>query len=99
MDRPGAGLAALSAAIFALAGVATLAFIPTMPPPLPASALITLAPGRAYDRAVQHWRRLPRAVPLASIMPGSPASHLGSVSGRVWKPIGPSPIAEPGCCA
>jgi hypothetical protein len=45
---------------------------------------------RSYDRALQQWRRLPRASLFAAA--------AGSVTGTVWKPIGPSPIVEDGCC-
>lgn len=47
---------------------------------------------RRYDRALQQWRRLPRASLFAS-------AAVGSIMGTVWKPIGPSPIVEDGCCA
>jgi hypothetical protein len=43
------------------------------------------------ERAIAQWNRLPRA-----FSPSSPA--LGSIAGTVWKPIGPNPIVEPGCC-
>lgn len=44
-----------------------------------------------YDRALQQWRQLPRASLSVSV-------GLGSVTGTVWKPIGPNPIIEDGCC-
>jgi hypothetical protein len=45
----------------------------------------------SYDRALEEWRRLPRMSPFAS-------AAVGSIAGTVWKPIGPSPIVEEGCC-
>ena len=46
---------------------------------------------RRYDRALQEWRRLPRANMFATAV-------VGSIGGTVWKPIGPNPIVELGCC-
>jgi hypothetical protein len=46
---------------------------------------------RRYDRALQQWRQLPRASLLTLA--------VGSITGTVWKPVGPSPIVEDGCCA
>ncbi|HEX9149143.1 MAG TPA: hypothetical protein VF958_08290, partial [Thermoanaerobaculia bacterium] len=46
---------------------------------------------RRLERAIAQWNRLPRA-----FSPSSPA--LGSIGGTVWKPIGPNPIVEQGCC-
>jgi HYR domain len=46
---------------------------------------------RRHDRALQQWRRLPRAGQFAS-------AAVGSITGTVWKPVGPSPIVEDGCC-
>ena len=46
---------------------------------------------RRYDRALQEWRSLPRANMFAS-------AAVGSIAGTVWKPIGPNPITEQGCC-
>jgi hypothetical protein len=46
---------------------------------------------RRYDRALQQWKRLPRASLFAS-------AAVGSIGGTVWKPIGPNPIVEDGCC-
>jgi hypothetical protein len=44
-----------------------------------------------YDRSFEQWRRLPRANSFAS-------ATVGSIAGVVWKPLGPSPIVENGCC-
>jgi hypothetical protein len=44
-----------------------------------------------FDRALQRWRHLPRASMFAP-------SAVGAVTGTVWKPLGPSPIVENGCC-
>ena len=46
---------------------------------------------RRYDRALQEWRQLPRSNMFAS-------AAVGSITGTVWKPLGPSPIVEDGCC-
>jgi hypothetical protein len=46
---------------------------------------------RAHDRASKQWSRLHRTNKLA-------LSPLGSIAGTVWKPIGPNPIVEDGCC-
>lgn len=46
---------------------------------------------RRYDRAVQEWNLLPRANMFAS-------AAVGSIAGTVWKPLGPNPIVEEGCC-
>jgi hypothetical protein len=44
-----------------------------------------------YQRALQQWNRLPRASQFAS-------AAVGSITGTIWKPVGPSPIVENGCC-
>jgi len=44
-----------------------------------------------YDRSFEQWKRLPRANSFVS-------ATVGSIAGTVWKPLGPSPIVENGCC-
>ncbi len=44
-----------------------------------------------YDNALEQWRKLPGASLSAS-------AAVGSITGTVWKALGPSPIVENGCC-
>lgn len=60
-------------------------------PVRPRSAAEVLTEIKSLERARQEWNRLPRVSPFS-------ASSVGSIPGTVWKPIGPSPIVEQGCC-
>ena len=55
-------------------------------------------PQDVYDQALEQWRKIPRAAP-AGRPPGKGVTALlpsavTSLTGTVWKPIGPSPIVE-----
>jgi Abnormal spindle-like microcephaly-assoc'd, ASPM-SPD-2-Hydin len=59
-----------------------------------------------YERALEQWRKIPRAIhgsgsskkkpssPSGKTLSSSVASAVTSLNGVVWKPIGPSPIQE-----